>query len=65
MRGRGRLTQLQAGLLAIVVIAIATYFSFAKDIPFTGPFQLKAVFADAENINVNSPSGSPASMSAR
>ena len=55
MRGRRRLTQLQAGLLAIVVIAIATYFSFAKDIPFTGPFQLKAVFADAENINVNSP----------
>lgn len=49
------MTPLRAGLLAIVIIAIAVYFSFAKNIPFTGPFQLKAVFSNAETIRVHSP----------
>ena len=55
MTRRRRLTAFQAGLLAILLIAIASYFSFAKNIPFSGPFQLKAVFANGENINPNSP----------
>jgi phospholipid/cholesterol/gamma-HCH transport system substrate-binding protein len=52
---RRRLTPFQSGLIAIVIIVIATYFSFAKNIPFSGPFQLKAVFANGENIGVRSP----------
>jgi len=50
-----RLTPFQVGLVAIVIIAVASYFSFAKDIPFRGPFQLKAVFANGDNIGVRSP----------
>jgi phospholipid/cholesterol/gamma-HCH transport system substrate-binding protein len=51
----GRLTAFQAGLLAIVIIVVLAFFSFAKDIPFTQPFQLKATFADAQNIARGSP----------
>jgi phospholipid/cholesterol/gamma-HCH transport system substrate-binding protein len=54
-RRRTRLTPFQIGLLAIVIIAAAAYFSFSKNIPFSGPFQLKAVFADGKNIGVRSP----------
>jgi phospholipid/cholesterol/gamma-HCH transport system substrate-binding protein len=45
----------QAGLLAIVLIAIGTYFAFSKNIPFSHPFRLKAVFANAENVGIRSP----------
>jgi phospholipid/cholesterol/gamma-HCH transport system substrate-binding protein len=54
-RGKTRLSAFQAGLLAIVLIAIGTYFAFAKNVPFTGPFQLKAVFTNAENVGLRSP----------
>ncbi len=50
-----RLTAAQVGLLATLIIAVAVYFSFSKNIPFTGPFQLKAVFANGENIGPRSP----------
>jgi phospholipid/cholesterol/gamma-HCH transport system substrate-binding protein len=52
---RGRLTALQAGLLAIAIIVVATYLGFSKDVPFTRPFELKAVFANGQNIGLNSP----------
>jgi phospholipid/cholesterol/gamma-HCH transport system substrate-binding protein len=48
--GRGRLSNLQVGLVAILVIAVATYFAFTKDIPFTKPFELKATFTTAPPI---------------
>jgi ABC-type transporter Mla subunit MlaD len=53
--GRGRLTPFQAGLVAILAIVIFTYLGFTKDIPFTKPFQLKAVFNNAQSIQLNSP----------
>ena len=49
-RTRGRLTTFQAGLIALVVIVIATFFAFTKDIPFTTPYQLKARFENAPPI---------------
>ncbi len=49
-RTRGRLTTFQAGLIALVVIVIATFFAFTKDIPFTSPYQLKARFENAPPI---------------
>jgi len=56
MRARQtRLTPFRAGLVAIVIIVIASYFSFAKNIPFSGPFQLKAVFANGQNVGLRSP----------
>ncbi len=49
-RHAGRFTPLQVGLIALVVIVIAVFFAFTKDIPFTRPFELKAVFENAPPI---------------
>ena len=54
-RRGGRLTPFQAGLLAIVLILVFSYLGFSKDIPFTKPFEVKAVFSNAQNIGLNSP----------
>src|SRR5919204_155744 len=46
----------RAGLIAIVVVAIASYLAFAKHIPFvTHHYQLKAVFQNATNLRTKSP----------
>ena len=50
-----RLTAFQAGLLAIVLIVVAAYFGFTKGSVFSSPFELKAVFSNAQNIGKNSP----------
>ncbi len=42
--GRGRLDAFQVGALALVLIAIGTYLAFSKDVPFTKPFEVSAVF---------------------
>jgi phospholipid/cholesterol/gamma-HCH transport system substrate-binding protein len=52
---RGRFTPFQAGFIAVVLIVIATYFAFSKDIPFTRPFEVKAVFSNVQNIGLRSP----------
>jgi phospholipid/cholesterol/gamma-HCH transport system substrate-binding protein len=51
-RGHGsRFTPFQAGLIALIVIVIGTYLGASKDIPFTRPYQLKAVFENAPPIH--------------
>ncbi len=51
-RGRGsRFTAFQAGLIALVVIVIGVFLGASKDIPFTRPFELKAVFENAPPIH--------------
>ncbi len=55
MRRAGRLSRLQAGLAAIVLIALGTYFAFAKDIPFTKGYEMSAVFEDTSAMAINSP----------
>jgi len=45
-----RLSTFQAGLVAIVVLVIAVYLGFTKDIPFTKPYQMSAVFENAPPI---------------
>ena len=52
-RTRGRLSAFQVGLIALVLIVIATFLAFTKDIPFTKPFQLKARFENAPPIQKN------------
>jgi phospholipid/cholesterol/gamma-HCH transport system substrate-binding protein len=47
---RSRLSNFQIGLIAVVLIAIATYLAFTKDIPFTTPYELKATFQNAPPI---------------
>ena len=48
-----RFSAFQAGLIAIVVIVVAVFFAFTKDIPFTKPYELKATFENAPPIQKN------------
>ena len=50
-----RFTPYQAGLIALVLIVVFAYLGFSKDIPFTTPFQVKAVFENAPPIHKNEP----------
>jgi phospholipid/cholesterol/gamma-HCH transport system substrate-binding protein len=43
------------GIVALVVALIALFLGFTKDIPFTRPFEVKAVFQSANSIRKNSP----------
>jgi virulence factor Mce-like protein len=43
------------GLLVLLAFALISYFGFAKHVPFTHGFRVKAVFANSNNIRPNSP----------
>jgi virulence factor Mce-like protein len=47
------MTPFKAGLIAVVVIAIGTYFGFTKANPFSHPYELSAVFERATNVRVH------------
>ncbi len=51
-RGMSRLT---AGLIAVGLIAVATFFAFTKNNPFSAPYKLTAVFETSNNLKPNSP----------
>jgi phospholipid/cholesterol/gamma-HCH transport system substrate-binding protein len=51
-RGANPLT---VGLLVLVLAGIVTYAGFAKHVPFTHGFRVKAVFENANNVRPNSP----------
>jgi virulence factor Mce-like protein len=42
-------------MIAVLVIALAVYAAFIHKYPWTNPYELKAVFANANNLAVNSP----------
>jgi phospholipid/cholesterol/gamma-HCH transport system substrate-binding protein len=52
-----RISNVQIGLIAIVLTIFAFYLAFTKSIPFIsgGGYELKAVFANAQNIRAKSP----------
>lgn len=52
---RGRISPFGAGLIALAVIVIALYAAFVHKYPWNNPYELKAVFANANNLAVNSP----------
>jgi phospholipid/cholesterol/gamma-HCH transport system substrate-binding protein len=54
MRRRDRGTY-RAGLVALIVIAIATYFAFAKAVPFRSHYEISAVFHTANNVKERQP----------
>ena len=56
-RRRGsRISNLAAGLAAVLVIAAAVYFAFGGSTPFaSSPFVLKAVFTSETQLNIPSP----------
>jgi phospholipid/cholesterol/gamma-HCH transport system substrate-binding protein len=45
----------RVGLFTAIVLAVLVYFGFAKDIPFTQGYRLKAVFETSNNIRLSSP----------
>jgi ABC-type transporter Mla subunit MlaD len=44
-----------AGLIALVVIVLALYAAFVHKYPWNNPYELQAVFANANNLAVGSP----------
>jgi ABC-type transporter Mla subunit MlaD len=44
-----------AGLIAIVLIAVGSYFGFTKANPFANPYELTAVFENASSLKPDSP----------
>lgn len=55
-RATGERSPFQVGAAAIVLMGILVYLGFSKDIPFVNPpHELRAVFADAQNMSTRSP----------
>ncbi len=45
----------RAGLIAIVLIVVGTYFGFSKQLPFRHPFKLEAVVRSGVNVRQGTP----------
>src|SRR6266511_5986266 len=52
---RAGMSPFRAGLIALVVIALGTYFGFTKSNPFAHPFKVEAVFETVNNLKPKSP----------
>jgi virulence factor Mce-like protein len=48
------MSSLRAGAIALVIIVIGLFLGFTKDIPFTKPFEINAVFKSANSIRAGS-----------
>jgi phospholipid/cholesterol/gamma-HCH transport system substrate-binding protein len=49
------MTPFAAGLTVAILVAVVTFLVFGNDVPFTRPYQVKAVVANANNIKPKSP----------
>jgi len=54
MRTDRGMSPFRAGLLAIIVVAIASYFAFTRTNPFSHPYHFTAYFKNANNLKPNS-----------
>lgn len=45
----------KAGLAALLVISVGSYFAFAKAVPFTSHYEVSAVFSSATNVKERQP----------
>jgi ABC-type transporter Mla subunit MlaD len=52
---RGGMSPFRAGLLAIVLVLVATYFAYTQANPFANPFELQATFNTANNLQPDAP----------
>ncbi len=52
---RRQWSRFRIGLIALIVLVIPIYLAFAKHIPFTHGYQVKAVFETSNNLRPNSP----------
>jgi phospholipid/cholesterol/gamma-HCH transport system substrate-binding protein len=48
-------SRFRAGILAVAVIAVLSYFGFTKSNPFANPYELRAVFDNVNNLKQKSP----------
>jgi len=55
LRSRREMTPFKAGVLAIVIIGLFAFFGFTKANPFSHPYELKAMFANARNLQPKAP----------
>ena len=55
MGRRKTLGNVPIGLIAAVVICVLVFLGFTKDIPFTAPYEVNAVFQSANSIRPGSP----------
>ncbi|MGI8511518.1 MAG: MlaD family protein, partial [Solirubrobacteraceae bacterium] len=49
------MNRVTAGAVLVAVVTALTYLAFTKDIPFTGGYEVRAVFASANELHANSP----------
>src|SRR3954465_14372008 len=54
-RTRNRVSPFVAGLIVLVLIAALAFVAFSPSLPFSSPYQVKAVFANAANIQARAP----------
>ena len=52
---RNGMSPFRAGVLALVLVCLFTYFGFSKANPFANPYEFKAVFNDVNNLKPKSP----------
>ena len=50
-----RVTPVRAGLICLLIVVIATFLAFSKQLPWRQPFEFKAVFNNSANIRLDSP----------
>jgi phospholipid/cholesterol/gamma-HCH transport system substrate-binding protein len=56
MRGfRRGMSPVRAGVIALVIILVGTWFAFSKDIPFTQTYRIQAVFQNSNLIAPRAP----------
>jgi ABC-type transporter Mla subunit MlaD len=54
-RHRGRMNPVRAGAIALLVLTVATWLAFTKELPWRDPFQFHAVFQTSNNLRLDSP----------
>ena len=54
-RLRGRMNPLRAGAIALLIVTIATWLAFTKELPWHDPFRFDAVFQTSNNLRLDSP----------
>jgi phospholipid/cholesterol/gamma-HCH transport system substrate-binding protein len=54
-RFRGRISTVRAGTLAALIIIVAVYLGFTKNLPWQQPFEFNAVFQTSNNLRLDSP----------
>ncbi len=52
---RNRVSPFAAGMIALVFLGLLVYAAFVHKYPWTNPYELKAVFSNANNLAANSP----------